>query len=65
MHRHTFEATKIEDRSMSGLMKEAISLPRFSAAEIDIIADDPGPTFFHCHQKDHMVEGFAGLIVSR
>jgi FtsP/CotA-like multicopper oxidase with cupredoxin domain len=26
------------------------------------LADDPGPTFFHCHHQDHMDEGFAGLI---
>jgi FtsP/CotA-like multicopper oxidase with cupredoxin domain len=62
MHRHTFEVTKVNDRPMSGLMKDTISLPRFSKAEIDFIADDPGHTFFHCHHQDHMDEGFAGLI---
>jgi FtsP/CotA-like multicopper oxidase with cupredoxin domain len=51
-----------DDRPMSGLMKDTISLPRFSKAEIDFIADDPGATFFHCHHQDHMDEGFAGLI---
>src|SRR5271166_1589304 len=48
-HRHTFEVTKVKDQSMSGLMKDTISLSRFSTAEIDFIANDPGPTFFHCH----------------
>jgi FtsP/CotA-like multicopper oxidase with cupredoxin domain len=33
-----------------------------STAEIDFVADDPGPTLFHCHHQDHMDEGFAGLI---
>jgi FtsP/CotA-like multicopper oxidase with cupredoxin domain len=61
-HRHTFEVTKVNDRPMSGLMKDTISLPRYSKAEIDFIANDPGPTFFHCHHQDHMDEGFAGLI---
>jgi FtsP/CotA-like multicopper oxidase with cupredoxin domain len=64
-HRHTFEVTKVGDQSMSGLMKDTISLPRFSTAEIDFIADDPGSTFFHCHHQDHMDEGFAGLIAYR
>jgi FtsP/CotA-like multicopper oxidase with cupredoxin domain len=64
-HRHTFEVTKVGDQLMSGLMKDTISLPRFSTAEIDFTADDPGPTFFHCHHQDHMDEGFAGLIVYR
>jgi FtsP/CotA-like multicopper oxidase with cupredoxin domain len=62
MHRHTFEVTKVGNKSMSGLTKDTISMPRFSQAEIDFVADDPGPTFFHCHHQDHMDEGFAGLI---
>jgi FtsP/CotA-like multicopper oxidase with cupredoxin domain len=61
-HRHTFEVTKIGNTSISGLMKDTLSMPRYSTAEIDFIADDPGPTFFHCHHQDHMDEGFAGLI---
>jgi len=61
-HRHTFEVTKIGDRPTSELMKDTISMPRFSTAEVDFVADDPGPTFFHCHHQDHMDEGFAGLI---
>jgi FtsP/CotA-like multicopper oxidase with cupredoxin domain len=61
-HRHTFEITKVRDKPTSGVMKDTISMPRFSTAEIDLVADDPGPTFFHCHHQDHMDEGFAGLI---
>jgi FtsP/CotA-like multicopper oxidase with cupredoxin domain len=61
-HRHTFEITKVSDKLTSGVMKDTISMPRFSTAEIDFVADDPGPTFFHCHHQDHMDEGFAGLI---
>jgi FtsP/CotA-like multicopper oxidase with cupredoxin domain len=62
LHRHTFEVTKVGDKTMSGLMKDTLSLPRFSTAEIDFVADNPGPTLFHCHHQDHMDEGFAGLI---
>ncbi|MGH1590054.1 multicopper oxidase family protein [Methylobacterium phyllosphaerae] len=62
IHRHAFEVTKVGDQPMSGLMKDTISLPRFSKAEIDVVADAPGATFFHCHHQDHMDEGFAGLI---
>jgi FtsP/CotA-like multicopper oxidase with cupredoxin domain len=61
-HRHTFEITKVGDESTSGVRKDTISMPRYSTAEIDFVADDPGPTFFHCHHQDHMDEGFAGLI---
>jgi FtsP/CotA-like multicopper oxidase with cupredoxin domain len=62
LHRHSFEITKIGDKPTSGVVKDTISMPRFSTAEIDFIADDPGATFFHCHHQDHMDEGFAGLI---
>jgi FtsP/CotA-like multicopper oxidase with cupredoxin domain len=62
LHRHTFEVTKVGDKTTSGLMKDTISMPRYSTAEIIFVADDPGPTFFHCHHQDHMDEGFAGLI---
>jgi FtsP/CotA-like multicopper oxidase with cupredoxin domain len=62
IHRHSFEITKVGDKTTSGVIKDTISLPRFSTAEIDFVADDPGDTFFHCHHQDHMDEGFAGLI---
>jgi FtsP/CotA-like multicopper oxidase with cupredoxin domain len=65
LHRHSFEITKVGDKPTSGVIKDTISLPRFSTAEIDFVADDPGDTFFHCHHQDHMDEGFAGLIVYR
>jgi FtsP/CotA-like multicopper oxidase with cupredoxin domain len=61
-HRHTFEVTKVGNTPISGLMKDTLSLLRRSTAEIHFIANDPGPTFFHCHHQDHMDEGFAGLI---
>jgi FtsP/CotA-like multicopper oxidase with cupredoxin domain len=62
MHRHSFEVTKVGDKPTSGVMKDTISMPRYSTTEIDFVADDPGSTFFHCHHQDHMDEGFAGLI---
>ena len=62
LHRHTFEVTKVGDTIMSGLLKDTISMPPFSKAEIDFVANDPGRTYFHCHHQDHMDEGFAGLI---
>jgi FtsP/CotA-like multicopper oxidase with cupredoxin domain len=62
LHRHSFEITKVGDKATAGVIKDTISLPRFSTAEIDFVADDPGDTLFHCHHQDHMDEGFAGLI---
>jgi len=33
----------------------------FTTAEIDFVADDPGPTLFHCHHQDHQDEGFTRI----
>jgi FtsP/CotA-like multicopper oxidase with cupredoxin domain len=63
LHRHSFEITKVRDKPTSGVIKDTVSMPRFSTAEIDFVADNPGNTLFHCHHQDHMDEGFAGLIV--
>jgi FtsP/CotA-like multicopper oxidase with cupredoxin domain len=62
LHRHSFEVTRVGDKTVSGLIKDTISMPRYSTAEIDFVANDPGDTLFHCHHQDHMDEGFAGLI---
>jgi FtsP/CotA-like multicopper oxidase with cupredoxin domain len=62
LHRHTFEITRVGDKPTSGVMKDTISMSRYSTADVDFVADDPGRTFFHCHHQDHMDEGFAGLI---
>jgi FtsP/CotA-like multicopper oxidase with cupredoxin domain len=62
LHRHSFEITKVGRTSAAGVMKDTISMPRYSTAEIDFVADHPGDTLFHCHHQDHMDEGFAGLI---
>jgi FtsP/CotA-like multicopper oxidase with cupredoxin domain len=61
-HRHTFEVVKVGDKTTAGVMKDTLNLPRFATAEIDLIADDPGATLFHCHHQDHQDEGFMGLI---
>jgi FtsP/CotA-like multicopper oxidase with cupredoxin domain len=62
LHRHSFEVTKVGDKTTSGLIKDTISMPRRSTAEIDFVADNPGDSLFHCHHQDHMDEGFMGLI---
>jgi FtsP/CotA-like multicopper oxidase with cupredoxin domain len=62
LHRHTFEITKIGDKTTSGVMKDTINMTRFSSAEIDFVANDPGPSLLHCHHQDHQDEGFMGLV---
>jgi FtsP/CotA-like multicopper oxidase with cupredoxin domain len=62
LHRHTFEVTKIGERSMSGLMKDVVNVMPLDTVAIDFIADNPGDTLMHCHQQLHMDYGFMQLI---
>jgi FtsP/CotA-like multicopper oxidase with cupredoxin domain len=62
LHRHTFEVTKVGDKSTAGVMKDTINMTRFSTVELDFLADDPGPSLLHCHHQDHQDEGFMGLV---
>jgi FtsP/CotA-like multicopper oxidase with cupredoxin domain len=34
----------------------------YQEVEIDLVADNPGDTLFHCHQQLHMDFGFMALF---
>jgi FtsP/CotA-like multicopper oxidase with cupredoxin domain len=34
----------------------------FGRVEVDLVANNPGLTLFHCHQQRHMDYGFMTLI---
>ena len=42
-HRHTFEVTKIGNQPTSGLIKDTISMPRYSTAEVKLVCRRPWP----------------------
>ena len=54
LHRHLFELTKVAGKSTSGVMKDVVMLGGYQEMEIDVVADNPGLTLFHCHQQLHM-----------
>jgi FtsP/CotA-like multicopper oxidase with cupredoxin domain len=62
LHRHTFEVTNLDGKPLSGLHKDVLIVKGKSTAEIDFIANNPGPTLFHCHQQSHMDFGFMMLF---
>jgi FtsP/CotA-like multicopper oxidase with cupredoxin domain len=61
-HRHTFEVASIAGKRFSGLNKDVVMVPGNSTAEIDLIANNPGATLFHCHNQTHMDFGFMMLF---
>jgi FtsP/CotA-like multicopper oxidase with cupredoxin domain len=62
LHRHSFELMKFAGQPTSGLIKDVVVVPPRSQVEADFVADNPGPTLFHCHQQLHMDYGFMTLI---
>jgi len=62
LHRHTFELTQIAGKRTAGVFKDVVVVPRRSVVEVDLLANDPGPSLFHCHQQMHMDFGFMTLL---
>jgi FtsP/CotA-like multicopper oxidase with cupredoxin domain len=62
LHRHTFEITRFVDKPTSGVFKDVVMVPGWKQVEVDLIASNPGPSLFHCHQQLHMDRGFMTLM---
>src|SRR5665213_1219158 len=62
LHRHSFELTRIGGKPTTGVIKDVVMLGGFQELEFDFVADNPGPTLFHCHQQLHMDFGFMALF---
>jgi FtsP/CotA-like multicopper oxidase with cupredoxin domain len=62
LHRHSFELTRIAGKATAGVFKDVVMLGGYQEVEVDFVADNPGPTLFHCHQQLHMDFGFMALF---
>jgi FtsP/CotA-like multicopper oxidase with cupredoxin domain len=62
LHRHRFELKRVAQVPTAGVVKDTLNLGRYNVAEAEFVADNPGPTLFHCHQQLHMDYGFMQLI---
>ncbi len=62
LHRHSFELTSFAGTATAGIVKDVVVVPPRRQVEVDFVADNPGPTLFHCHQQLHMDYGFMALI---
>ena len=58
LHRHSFELVHVGGKPTAGVIKDVVMLGGFQEVEFDFVADDPGPTLFHCHQQLHMDFGY-------
>lgn len=62
LHRHTFEIRRITGVATSGVRKDVVVVQMMSQMEVDVVANNPGLTLFHCHQQMHMDYGFMTLM---
>ena len=62
LHRHLFELTKVGTKATSGIWKDTVRVPRDGTAEVEFVADNPGPSLLHCHMQHHMDYGFKTLV---
>ncbi len=62
LHRHDFEIVKIGTKNTTGIKKDIVNIARFSDAEVDFVANHPGPSLFHCHMQLHMDFGFMAPV---
>ena len=62
LHRHSFELVRIGGKPTAGVIKDVVMLGGFQEVEFDFVADNRGPTLFHCHQQLHMDFGFMAMV---
>jgi FtsP/CotA-like multicopper oxidase with cupredoxin domain len=62
MHRHMFELVELNGKPTAGIKKDTVIVPAFGRATVDLVADHPGLTLFHCHMQQHMDYGFMALF---
>jgi hypothetical protein len=62
LHRHTFELTKVNGVATGGVFKDVVVVQPNTKTEVDLVADNPGLSLFHCHQQMHMDYGFMAML---
>jgi FtsP/CotA-like multicopper oxidase with cupredoxin domain len=62
MHRHTFELVNVNGKKTSGVIKDTVVVPNYGVVSVDLVANQPGLTLFHCHNQQHMDFGFKALF---
>ncbi len=62
LHRHLFELVDVNGKPTSGIMKDTVVAPLYGRVTVDLIADQPGLTLFHCHIQALMDFGFKALF---
>jgi FtsP/CotA-like multicopper oxidase with cupredoxin domain len=63
LHRHSFELRGLAmNPHAQGITKDVVLVEARTEMSVDFTANNPGATLFHCHQQNHMDEGFMMLF---
>ena len=62
LHRNSFELVSVNGKPTGGLLKDVVLVKGFRKVEADVTPAMEGLTLFHCHQQDHMDNGFMMLF---
>jgi FtsP/CotA-like multicopper oxidase with cupredoxin domain len=62
LHRHSFELKRLNGVPIRGIIKDTVLVKAGTKADVEFTANDPGLSLFHCHQQDHMDNGFMMLF---
>ncbi len=62
LHRHLFELVNVNGKPTSGIVKDTVIVPVFGRVTVDLVANQPGLSLFHCHIQQHMDFGFKALF---
>jgi FtsP/CotA-like multicopper oxidase with cupredoxin domain len=62
LHRHLFELADVNGKPTNGIMKDTVVVPLYGRVSVDLVANQPGLTLFHCHIQQHMDYGFKALF---
>jgi FtsP/CotA-like multicopper oxidase with cupredoxin domain len=62
LHRHSFELRDVAGKSTAGIFKDVVVVPSRKTVEVELLANNPGETLFHCHNQMHMDFGFMTML---
>jgi FtsP/CotA-like multicopper oxidase with cupredoxin domain len=56
------EVTNVDHQPTSGVIKDTVTVLGYGDLEMDFIANQPGPSLFHCHMQIHMDFGLMTMV---
>jgi len=54
-----------DGRPTTSMVRDTITARHMESYDIELVADNPGTWFFHCHNAEHMEGGLVTLVKYR